>query len=86
MGGEAANGEIAIQAGLSDIRDWCKTNRIAVCKNNRKASPGESEGINAYYGITGNFEALQRFEHHVKVFGEDGSAVARNAPWLRGNG
>ena len=51
---------------LSAIRDWCKTNRHSSLQKQQEGLSRRVRGHYAYYGITGNFEALQRFEHHVK--------------------
>jgi RNA-directed DNA polymerase len=50
---------------LKRIGDWCRTNRHLPVKEQREALGKKLQGHYAYYGVSGNYDALDRFRHEV---------------------
>jgi RNA-directed DNA polymerase len=52
--------------GLVRIRQWCRQNRHMPIAQQHKLLAMKLRGHYSYYGLTGNYEALQRFADEVK--------------------
>ena len=55
-----------LKRALKRVADWCRDNRhVPLALQHRRLSRG-LQGHYAYYGITGNIDALQRFRELVR--------------------
>jgi group II intron reverse transcriptase/maturase len=51
---------------LKRVADWCRRNRHCAVSEQHRALEQKLRGHFGYYGITGNYEALQRFSEGVR--------------------
>jgi RNA-directed DNA polymerase len=54
-----------LSRALRKIADWCRRHRHLPLREQQQTLGQKLRGHFAYYGITGNMEALQRFRHEV---------------------
>jgi RNA-directed DNA polymerase len=54
-----------LSRALTKIADWCRRHRHLSVRDQQRTLGQKLQGHFAYYGITGNLEALQRFRHEV---------------------
>lgn len=52
---------------LSEFKEWCKKNRHLNLEAQSKTLNKKLRGYRAYYGIKGNYEALERFFYEVRL-------------------
>lgn len=73
---------------LKRVAGWCRRYRHLPVKVQHKALCAKLRGHYGYYGITGNFRALSRFEqkvHRVWRYWLDRRSQKRHMPWPRFN-
>ena len=68
------------------MRAWCRENRHASIAAQREALGHKLRGHYGYFGMTGNYDALARFEHEVRRIWHKWlcrRSQKPNMPWTR---
>ena len=85
MGGEAQDGQGPIQPCAEGIDQWCRNHRHWKLRDQQAALSRKLRGHYAYYGITGNAQALGRLRYEVERRGASGLVGVVGVGACRGN-